>query len=141
MALENGFVEVEDMLELVRDAAAEGLLGGALTVADRNAATLHAGLQTFSYDVHVKLGMEVGYYEKICADAWRQAQRMQRSLVAISLLNHVYCTRIWYGRAVRRRVHRRSQARTLSVTCTAHRYTCCAARFRCPLQCTRTLRA
>lgn len=54
-------------MELVRDAQRGGRMNGpngtmteALTTTERTQATAQAALQPFSYDLHVKLGMEVG---------------------------------------------------------------------------------
>lgn len=61
-----GFIDVEDTIELVRDAQRGGHMDGpngtmteALTITERTQATAQAALQPFSYDMHVKLGMEV----------------------------------------------------------------------------------
>ncbi|KAG2452633.1 hypothetical protein HYH02_002867 [Chlamydomonas schloesseri] len=53
-----GFIDPEDALELAKEAEEEGTLQK-LTVTDRALATYQAGLQPFSFDVHVKLGMEL----------------------------------------------------------------------------------
>lgn len=51
----------EDTLELLRDRLNQGMdLMESLTVTERTLATAHIGLQAGSYDMHVKLGMEVG---------------------------------------------------------------------------------
>lgn len=68
MEPDSGFIDAVDTLEMARDAAeAAGApalpFSGpatAASVTERAGLTLQAGLQTFSYDVHVKLGMEVG---------------------------------------------------------------------------------
>lgn len=52
-----GFIDPEDVLELAKEAEQ----GGPLTITERAQATYQAGLQPFSFDVHVKLGMEVGH--------------------------------------------------------------------------------
>ncbi|KAG2446076.1 hypothetical protein HXX76_000676 [Chlamydomonas incerta] len=50
-----GFIEPEDVLELAKEA----VQAEPLTITDRAQATYQAGLQPFSFDVHVKLGMEL----------------------------------------------------------------------------------
>ncbi|EFJ50762.1 hypothetical protein VOLCADRAFT_103827 [Volvox carteri f. nagariensis] len=53
-------MDAEDTLELLRDKLAQGMdILESLSATDRTVATVQAGLQTFSYDMHVKLGMEV----------------------------------------------------------------------------------
>ncbi|GFR46488.1 hypothetical protein Agub_g8065, partial [Astrephomene gubernaculifera] len=59
MEPDKGFVDVQDTLEMLRDAVNEGRMNEALTTTDRTKATAQAALQPFSYDVHVRLGMEL----------------------------------------------------------------------------------
>jgi hypothetical protein len=56
-----GIMDPDDTLELLRDALRKGTEAPEnLSATERTNITAHSALETFSYDVHVKLGMEVG---------------------------------------------------------------------------------
>ncbi len=76
-----------DTLVLAREAIEEGALTmGDLSVTDKTLATAQAGLAPFSFDVHVRLGMEVRHTRRHSARSFPWVLRPPLSVEALPVV-------------------------------------------------------